>query len=66
MESRIKTTGRQELNSLLASAAIYEQAKAYLIEKGKPLPDFLEEKLRWIYEQATPSIIWFVKRDLGR
>ena len=58
--------GRQELNSLLASAAIYEQAKAYLIEKCKPLPDFIEGRLKWIYEQAAPSVVWFVRRDLGR
>lgn len=66
MANRIKTVGRQELNSMLASAAIYEQAKAYLIEKGKPLPGFIEDRLKWLYEQATPSVIWFVRRDLGR
>jgi hypothetical protein len=60
----MKQLGRQELNSLLSSAAIYEQAKAHLIKKGLPVTKFIEDRLSWIYESAAPSVVYFVKRQI--
>jgi len=60
----MKLMNRQELNSTLASVAVYEQAKAHLIKQGKPVTEFIESRLKWLYEQVTPSVIRFVKKDL--
>mgnify|MGYP003458106631 CR=1 FL=1 len=52
-------------NQTLASIAIYEQAKAHLVNKGQPVTDFLTTRLAWMYAEITPFLRKFVSKELG-